>query len=143
MSAALENLIRELIAVQRAQIVELQGLRGDLRRFGKTPAGENEAALIRAIAAALGDRVFTSDELAGAAAVSDPLRVAIEAFGPRTNRQVGKALRRIADEGCEVAGLSIVRVGEANSGALWCVKADQGSHSHTPTLPVVRKVRSA
>jgi hypothetical protein len=123
----IEKLLRELLAVERANLVELRGLRGDLRRAVSPPAGEIETNLIREIAAACGARAFVSSELIGAAAVRPSLRIAIEAFGEIDARRLGKVLQRIEGRDCD--GLSVVRAGDSGGGAIWVLKGSRGSDS--------------
>jgi hypothetical protein len=69
---SVEGLLRELL-------VEIRGMRGDLRRLTPVPIAESDEELIAAIQLVFADRVFTSADLMGASGMFERVRLAIEA----------------------------------------------------------------
>jgi hypothetical protein len=97
----------------KARVTRLEGARDrrDERRA---------AALLTAIADAVGDHVFTTAELvAHAQTASPPLAAVLARAGLSTPMQIGKRLRRVC--GRDVDGLRLERLGVAHGGVQWVV----------------------
>jgi hypothetical protein len=75
------------------------------RLLAPSPCATDDVALVVAIAASIGSRVFASDELLAHAAVDETLRAALERTTPR---RLGKRLRRLIDR--DVAGFTLRRI---------------------------------
>jgi hypothetical protein len=127
----------EIATLLREMIIELRGLRGDLRR-GKLSVSESDENLIREIQSVTGDRDFAAAEIIGAAAIIRSLRIALEAYGVIDARRLGKVLQRI--DGYTLAGLRIERLGQDGTGAIWRVKGVVGVTPLTPTKPVAANI---
>jgi len=87
---------------------------------GIEPVALDPAALIAAIADAVGLRVFTCRELVKhAEEVDGPLRAALAG---KDARKLGKALRRIESEGQYFDDLTVVHDGGDREGAFWFLR---------------------
>jgi hypothetical protein len=102
---------------------ELRAIREAVERHGAQPQPDATAQLLRAIYAAVGDRVFSAGDLLIHAAlpVAGSLHTAIiAAVGVCNARKLGKTLARI--EGHELDGVRAVRVDSDSTGILWSVR---------------------
>lgn len=113
-------LMRELVRLQRELLIEVRGLRSDMRRDTVLSGDEMAACLMREIFAAFGTKAVMTSEIVGAAAVRPGLRKAIEAFCPVDPRRLGKVLQRY--KGIEAGGHLLIKAGDSNLGAVWVVK---------------------
>ncbi|MBB3020664.1 hypothetical protein FHR70_003750 [Microvirga lupini] len=110
-------------ALLRVLISEVRGLRADIARQAGAPVqADSLAALLDAIASAVGARVFTASELADFAEAAPPekLLTALHAAGGTSPRKVGKLLRRMEKQ--ELAGWRVLQVGSDRDGIIWKVE---------------------
>lgn len=111
--------------VLAAILRELVGLRADLAA-ARPAAPHDDAAgadLLRAIVAAVADRLFSAGDLLIHARLpaAAPLHAAIiAAIGTANARRLGKALARC--EGADLDGLRVVRVDSDSTGIIWNVR---------------------
>lgn len=77
--------------------------------------------LLQAILAEIGDGAFLSKRLRQDAVVGGPLHLAI---GGRSNGQLGKLLRKIADSRKSFSGLRLMRGGKEGNAVFWQVVVD-------------------
>jgi hypothetical protein len=113
--------VRELLELL---LVEIRGLRADLANRREAPRVVTEdrqilAAVLPAIATAVGDRLFTVSELQRHARLAEfgSLRAAIERAGG--GNRLGRLLKRAA--GYDVGGLRVEHIGEDRDGLVFTV----------------------
>jgi hypothetical protein len=118
---------------------EVRALRADLAPRRRPPTRADLGKHLRAIAALVGDNLFSVSELLEHAAIpeGEALRAAIMALvGELNGRKLGKLLRDI--EGREIAGLRVERVGEDRLGAAWVLRVCE-FETRKPALPMARR----
>jgi hypothetical protein len=107
------------LAEVRAELAEVRERLARLEtRFGARDAAE--AAVLPAIAAAIGSRRFTSAELKAHSEVDDALGAALEAADVESVRELGKLLARL--EVRPIGGLTLTRLSESRRGLIWVVR---------------------
>lgn len=130
----MEALIKQMIAAQEANTAELRALRRDLREMVRArvtqlhPADRTKLqVLLPAIAAGIGDRLFTSkelivfaeSELSGAEQFRAVLEQAISTIDDNAGRRLGKLLARAAY--LDVGEWRVEQIGSDRDGAIWKV----------------------
>jgi hypothetical protein len=130
-------LLREILAGQRELRDALRELAEHERPRQPQDLGADVGEHLRAISAAVGDRVFSVAELLAHAAIpeGEALRAAIVGLlGSLNGKRLGKFLRRI--EGQDIAGLCIERIGEDRSGVAWILRVCAGVKAAKPAMPM-------
>jgi hypothetical protein len=94
---------------------DVRALRALLEARQTAPAPR--AAVVAALAAAVGGRPFTSAEVVALTTSVPELAATLEAAWLDSSRQIGKALAAL--EGVPVGGLRVVRLGERAGAAVW------------------------
>jgi len=87
------------------------------------PRDHYDAAIIPAIAGAVGSRRFTCRELVAHSRVDPALAAALESADITTPRGCGKVLRRL--ERHPLSGYVLVRVGQDRDGIIWRVQVSR------------------
>ena len=121
-TAAVLQLLAELVAAVQAQSAEIRGLRADLVASRSAPNAGSEAManLLREIVTYCGDSAFSTSALTAHAEGAPALSAAIiGAAGILNARAVGKQLKRW--EGVDVGGLQVQRLGLDAAGVIWKV----------------------
>ncbi|MGE0875665.1 MAG: hypothetical protein AB7O31_13460 [Burkholderiales bacterium] len=145
MSASTAEALAQLAAGQREILAEIRALRADVRAMAERgrrrhrPADHGEH--LRAIAAVVGSRLFSVNELLRHATLTDDgeLRGALVGIaGALNGRRIGKVLREV--EGQNIDGLRIERVGEDRQGITWTLRVC-GDETGKTALPVASIVR--
>lgn len=99
---------------------QIAALRAEVRQL-RGQASDDQAALVAAAHAALGDRIFSSAELLGRALRPDgPGQRLAALLGGRSVRGVGRLLAGAAGK-LTGDGMILRRVGADRAGANWCV----------------------
>ena len=111
----------ELVEVVQGLAQQIAGLRADLRQLRGLAFGD-QAELVAAAHAALGDRIFSSAELLARALRNDGpgLRLASLLAG-RSVRGVGRLLAAAAGR-VTPGGLVLRSAGSVRAGAIWCIR---------------------
>ncbi|HEX8009398.1 MAG TPA: hypothetical protein VF814_00405 [Casimicrobiaceae bacterium] len=135
-TGAPDELLRTILAEVRALRSEVAAALSG-RRAGPTLSDHDRArlgALLPAVFAALGDRVWSAAVLLHVAATDDSVAEALAPFlaTPGGLRGLGKLLRRAEGQG--VGDFVVARVGDGRGSALWQVrKAQESRDSHSAT----------
>jgi len=128
--AKLRDLVGQLRVEHQRLLVEVRGLRSDLRRHLHSPNDTDAAELLGAIVAARGHQCFKASELIGIAALNDRLRYALEAFDQLDARRLGKLLERLC--GRELGELMLHRLKTEGGAAIWSIGIVRRSAITTP-----------
>jgi hypothetical protein len=104
--------VRAELAALRDRVAALES------RFG--PRDESERQVLLAIAAAVGSRRFSSQDLMAHAEVDAALAAALESADIVTVRECGKLLSRLAVR--PIGGFLLTRVDTSRAGLIWSVQ---------------------
>ena len=118
-AAAVDDLATRLAAVE----AELDRLRDIVGRLTASRVPNDDATFLGAIAAAVGDHLFSARELLNHATVDTTLRAAI---GGASAKQIGRRLRRVA--GQRVGPYRVLWVDRDNDGNSWRLQVFPEGH---------------
>lgn len=111
--------LRAELQVTRAELAALAARVAELEASRRAAADVDGAQLLRAIAGAVHDNVFSAREVFrhGGVGADESLRQVLAAAGIRSPKQLGKRFRKLEGRAC--SGLQLARLGVDRDGVIW------------------------